>query len=280
MSELDVTPLAAQGFVNVPYPSELRAGVQEAVAAWEKFCALPEEMKARINYSGDQNVSGVGYELKLELGNKKELKEDFHVRLTEREYLEKEAAKVGAAAQEFLEASFALNALVAPVIAEFAAAVEEKFAMPAFAADTQAKQPRALFRFLHYFGNRKAGDELALPHVDKGGFTLHLYESHPGLEHLTQSRTWEPMAFSTGETAIIPALRMQLRAENRLKATCHRVVANEETAKNGRFSAVCFMDFANTGYFDKARHGRQQDRALAFNYDMSFAEFASLFTAD
>ena len=277
MAQLDVSTLATRGYVNVTYPEELRAGVKNAVAAWEAFCALPEETKRMVSYSGDGNVSGVGYELKLESGINKDLKEDFHVRETERDLIIGEARKAGSIAVKFVETGLALNELVAPVLAEFANAVEKQFAMPRFAADVAVKQPRALFRFLHYFGDRKIGDELAVPHVDKGGFTLHLYESHPGLEYLSFKRAWEPMAFTENETAIIPAMRMQLRSENRLKSTCHRVVANAETAVAGRFSAVCFVDFARTPFYDKAKHGRLQERPPAFNYNMSLNEFEKLF---
>jgi isopenicillin N synthase-like dioxygenase len=280
MSTIDVSTLETRGYANVPYPIGLRAKVQEAVYAWKGFCALTNETKQLISYSGDKNVSGVGYELKLDQGATKDLKEDFHIRLTEQDFLDKEAKKVGLAATTFVDKAFELNVLVAPVIQEFAEAAESAFAMPDFVADVEEKHPRVLIRFLHYFGGRQSGDELAVPHVDKGGFTLHLYESHPGLEYLTKERTWSPMAFSGDETAIIPAMRLQYRAENRLKATCHRVVANEESARDGRFSVVCFVDFAKTPYYDKVRSGRLQDQLMGFNYNIPFTDFKKMFVEE
>lgn len=276
---MDIRELETRGFVRAPYPADLRAAVAEAVSAWQAFCALPEDIKKRIRYSGDLNVSGVGYELKLERGEFNDLKEDFHIRQTERDFLAGEAAKVGLVAERFLASVEALSSYIDPLVSSFAERVEDAVGLDGFAADTREKMPRALFRFLHYFGDRAPGELLAVPHVDKGGFTLHLHESHPGLEHLTYDGVWEPMDFSTGETAIIPAMRMQYRSENRLKATCHRVVANEETARIGRFSAVCFMDFSHTPFYDKAKHGRLQNMPAGFNYRMPFAEFAKLFTA-
>jgi len=278
MSKLDVGTLETCGYVNVPYPAGLRAKVYDAISVWKDFCTLPNDTKRRISYSGDTNVSGVGYELKLDRGATKDLKEDFHLRMSERSFLTKEALKIGNVATTFVEKALELNELMVPVIQEFAGAVETYFAMPKFAQDVQEKHPRALIRFLHYFGDREPADEIAVPHVDKGGFTLHLYESHPGLEYLSYEGQWKPIAFSENETAIIPAMRLQYRSNNRLKATCHRVVANEGSSKDGRYSAVCFVDFAGTPYYDKVRAGRLQDRPAGFNYKMPFPEFTQLFT--
>lgn len=274
---MDLSQLETRGYVNVLYPPGLRAEVRNAMRLWEEFCKLPNEVKIRFSYSGDRNVSGVGYELKLEKGSTKDLKEDFHVRNTEIAFLRAEAEKIGPTAEKFIDAAFELNAHIAPVIQEFAAQAETQFNLVDFTRDTAMQQPRALIRFLHYFGDRAVGDEMAVPHVDKGGFTLHLYESHPGLEYLSYERRWVPMAFSEHETAIIPAMRLQLRSQNTLKATCHRVVANEETARNGRFSAVCFVDFNKTPYYDKVKNGRLQDRDAGFNYAIPLSELAGLF---
>jgi isopenicillin N synthase-like dioxygenase len=276
---MDIRTLETAGFVRIPYPPALRAGVLEAVAAWKSFCMLPNAAKQLISYSGDVNVSGVGYELKLEKGKTADLKEDFHLRVSERHLVEENVRKAGPEAVLFMEKALALAPLMEPVIFGFAEAAEREYGMAGFLADTRDRMPRALIRFLHYFGDRQPGDELAVAHVDKGGFTLHLHESHPGLQHLAfGNERWEPMDFGEGETAIIPAMRMQYRSENRLKATCHRVVANEETARIGRYSAVCFMDFANTPYYDKERRGRLQDQPPAFNYKMPFDEFKDFFT--
>ncbi len=277
MTPLDISTLETRGYANVQYPSGLRAKVLHAVEAWREFCALPNEIKQKVAYSGDLNLSGVGYELKLVDGATNDLKEDFHVRLTERDFLTSEGLKVGAVATTFIDKAFELNEHIIPVVRTFAEAAESQFGMIDFVADVQKKEPRMLIRFIHYFGDRQPGDEIAMPHVDKGGFTLHLYESHPGLQYLTQDRVWQPMTFTENETAVIPAMRTQYRSGNQLKATCHRVVADHETAKNGRFSVVCFVDFDSTPYYDKARYGRLQDQPLAFNYDLQFEAFKDLF---
>jgi isopenicillin N synthase-like dioxygenase len=278
--QLDVSSLEHEGIIRVPYPENLRVGIHEAIMAWEAFCALPEDIKTKISYSGDTNVSGNGYEMKKTPGNV-DLKENFHLRVEARDALMEEAAKAGDVAENFIDTALSLNSLMAPVIQEFAAAVEKQFMLPNFKRDTMEWQPVWLIRFLHYFGDREPGEVIAAPHPDKGGFTLHLYESHPGLEYLTYAgREWKPMNFNENETAIIPGLRLQYRSENRLKATYHRVVANNESAVSGRFSAVCFIGFANTPNHNKTSNGRTQDYPLAFNYDIPFEEFKKRFTAE
>jgi isopenicillin N synthase-like dioxygenase len=275
---MNIESLRTEGFVRVAYPDDLRPAVLEAVEAWKKFCALSNPQKQRIAYSGDLNVSGVGYELKLEDGPTADLKEDFHLRLNQRHFIEDDVRAAGPIAVDFMEKAFSLHPLIQSTVFRFAAEVEKQFGLTGFLADTQERMPNALIRFLHYFPGRAPGEELARPHVDKGGFTLHLHESHPGLQHLSyKDKNWEPMDFSNGETAIIPAMRTQYRSQNDLRATCHRVVANEETSVEGRYSAVCFVDFSRTPYYDKKNAGRLQDKPVAFNYDMPFPEFARMF---
>ncbi len=281
MPKLDVSILETEGYAAVPYPVGLRVKVHEAVSAWRNFCDLPNDIKQRASYFGEQNtVSGIGYELQLLEGATKDLKEDFHLRLSSRDSLEEEARKIGDIATTFVEKGLELDELMMPVVEDFAGAVEEYFKMPNFLADVKAMSQKTVIRFLHYFGDRSIGDELAVPHVDKGGFTLHLYESHPGLEYFNKKRAWKPMVFSDAETAIIPAMRTQYRSHGQLKATCHRVIANKESSKEGRFSVVCFVNFIGTPYYDKVRGGRLPEKPIGFNYDMSFSEFAKLFTSE
>jgi len=85
------------------------------------------------------------------------------------------------------------------------------------------------------------------------------------------------MPVSGGETAIIPGMRLQYRSGNKLKAIYHRVVATEKTAKEGRFSVVCFVHLKNTPEYNKQKAGRLQEFMPGFNYDMPFEEFKKLF---
>ncbi len=85
------------------------------------------------------------------------------------------------------------------------------------------------------------------------------------------------MHVASGETAIIPSMQMQLRSKGELRALTHRVIANPETAVNGRYSAVCFVQFKKTPKYDKDTHGRLQEKSPGFNYGLSHDDFSKLF---
>lgn len=279
MNTTDIQELETQGRVYVPYSPELRAGVEEAVQAWQAFCALPKETKLGFPYDPDVKVSGNGYEYKDDPATG-DLKEDFHFRLNAAESLMRSARTVDEiVAPAFIEKALGVNELIGPLVRDFASAVERTYGIEGFADDVMVMQPSWILRFLHYFGDREPGAEIAAPHVDKGGFTLHLFESDGGVEQLTyDERVWKPMPVSHTETVIIPAMGLQNRSRGKLRATCHRVVATPESAVEGRYSMVCFFDFRNARYYDKKTHGRLQEWAPGAFYDMPFAEFDKLFT--
>ncbi|MGH7174923.1 MAG: 2OG-Fe(II) oxygenase family protein [Minisyncoccia bacterium] len=276
---MDIEELKREGHMYVSYPEDLRRGVEEAVEAWRAFCALPKEQKLKFPYSGDTNVSGNGYELKE--GQSADLKENFHLRLSAKDELMRKAERVDDyLTPRFVEKALALNMLMGPMLRDFAAATERELSIEGFEEDVMTMQPQWLIRFLHYFGDRESGEEIAAPHNDKGGFTLHLYESAPGVERLTfDTKKWVPMDLPAGETVIFAGNGLQHRSRNQLRAVSHRVVATEESAKGGRYSAVCFFTFRNAKHFDKSRFGSQQIYPPGAFYDLSFPEFDKFFVA-
>lgn len=267
------------GYLYVPYPKELRDAVENAMQSWIAFCKLPNEQKLKFGYDPDSKLSGNGYELKLQEGNRLDKKEDFHLRVAMKEDLLKRAKLVDEGiTPRFVEDALAINDLMAPLVFEFAQGIENTYNIPGFRKDVEERQPMWLLRFLHYFGDRDPGEEIATGHVDKGGFTLHLYESHEGVERLTyDTKEWKPLPLSHEETVIIPGMRLQNRSKGKLRALCHRVVATEETAKEGRYSAVCFFNFNNGRFYDKDTHGRLQNWTPGVFYDMPFEDFDKLF---
>ncbi|MDB5245087.1 MAG: hypothetical protein JWN90_192 [Parcubacteria group bacterium] len=276
-----VEELRDKGKVYTNYPAELREAVARAMNAWEAFCALPEEIKTQFPYEVDQWVSGNGYELKKEKGNTLDQKENFHLRLRAQEELLARATSIGnPEITEFVEAGLALPELIAPLLADFAQSIEKEFGMTGFADDVAYATPSLLLRFLHYFGDQAPGDEIASPHVDKGGFTLHLYESDKGVEQLTLDGEWTPVPVSHEQTVIFPALGLQYRLKNEVKAMCHKVVATPQSAESGRYSAVCFVDFRGNVPWDKEKYGRQQNMPPGFNYTMPWDELKTHFKED
>jgi isopenicillin N synthase-like dioxygenase len=271
-----ITDLKTKGFVILSYPADLHLAVSKTIASWKKFCSLPTDVKKGLPYSN--NSDGVGYEIKDGTGNKADRKENFDVTLAGAKWLETHIGNIkNPAALEFVQNATALVGILKPIVLDFARQSEAAFDLKDFVKEVEQGEDAFFVRFIHYFGDRKLGDETASAHADQSGFTLHLFESTPGLQCLTFDHEWIDMPVSEGETVIIPSMQMQLRSNSELKALCHRVVATPETTEAGRYSAVCFVQLKKTPKYDKDTHGRLQEKKPGFNYELSPAEFAGLF---
>ncbi len=277
--EMNVASLQEYGCTYVPYPAELRTAVEQALESWKAFCALPDEQKLLFGYDPDVKTSGNGYELKNIAKGDIDSKEDMHLRVIAREELLRRARLVdGVVAPRFVEDALAINPYIASVVSEFGRTVEQEYGVVGFEKDILATQPSWLIRFLHYFGDRRVDDEIATAHVDKGGFTLHLIETDGGVERLAyHGRSWVPLPLPAGKTVILPGMGLQNRSRGQLRALCHRVVATSDTAKHGRYSAVCFFNFDNMRFYNKTAYGSLQKWPPGAFYDMPFEEFNKLF---
>lgn len=271
-----IANLKKEGIVTLPYPAGLRQDVNETFEAWKRFCDLPAEVKSNLPYSN--NADGVGYELKNGVGKNADRKENFDVTTAGEDWLLQNAEAVkNPVALEFIRNATTLATVMRPTILRFARECEEAFNLTDFAREVEEGDGAFFVRFIHYFGDRTPGEETASAHVDQSGFTLHLFESAPGLQCFSYDKKWLDMPVSGGETVIIPAMQMQLRSKGDLIALCHRVIANTETAESGRYSAVCFVQLQNTPKYDKEKSGRLQEKLPGFNYSMGHEEFRTLF---
>ena len=271
-----IEDLKTKGFVSFAYPRDLRKAVEKTVESWKKFCALGAQEKTSLPYSN--RADGVGYELKDGTGPHGDHKENFDVALAGKKWLEENASKIQSpGALEFVQTATALVESMKPLIFDFARQTEAAFGLQGFVREVEESEENFFVRFIHYFSGQKEGKETASAHADQSGFTLHLFESADGLQCLSYDGTWIDMPVSAGETVIIPAMQLQLRSKGELRALAHRVVATKETADEGRFSAVSFVQLKNTPKYDKEKHGRLQEKKPGFNYDMSYTEFQKLF---
>lgn len=263
------------GLVNVDYPDALRDVVEKAVASWKDFCLLPRNEKCAFQFLEDNHGDGAGYELKEEKGSKKDLKENFHVTLYQYPRLSEIANK---RTFPFLNDAKILLDRIEPLVVQFAHMIQEEYHVDGLVDEVKNNKPYWILRYLHYFGDQLEGSEIAAPHADKGGFTLHLYESDEGLQYYCiKERVWKPMPVDETQTVIIPGIQLQLSSEGQLKALYHRVVATQKTAKTGRFSMVCFIPFQNVPMYNKKMYGSLQTHEIGFNYSISHPEFAKLF---
>lgn len=273
---VSINELRELGLVNIDYPGKLRETVHTAVASWKNFCRLPKDEKNAFAFLEDSHGDGAGYELKEEKGSKKDLKENFHVTLFQYNRL---AEIANQRTFPFLHDAKELLDGIEPLVLQFAKDVEKDYGIKGLQKEVLVSKPYWILRYLHYFGNQQSGAEIAAPHADKGGFTLHLYESDEGLQYFCiNQREWFPMPVDEKQTVIIPAMQLQLMSEGDLKALYHRVLANDQTARMGRFSMVCFIPFENVPKYNKKTYGSMQTHDVGFNYDVNHHEFTSLFT--
>lgn len=268
--------LRDSGFINIDYPNDLREAVVNAVTSWKKFCQLPREEKCAFSFLEDKHGDGAGYELKEESGSKKDLKENFHVTLFQYPRL---AEIANNRTFPFLHDAKILLDRMEPLILEFAKSIEAEYGVTGLLDEVRLSKPYWILRYLHYFGNQQEGAEIASPHADKGGFTLHLYEDDKGLQYYcTKQRLWKEMPVEDKQTVIIPAVQLQLWSKCTLKALYHRVVATETTTQRGRFSMVCFIPFQNVPMYNKKVYGSMQTHDIGFNYNLTHEEFAKFFS--
>ena len=269
-----ISDFRTKGFVALSYPEDIRLAVSLVIEQLKQFCALPSALKG-LPYSS--NSAGVGYEFKDGSGINGDWKENLDVTLSAAEWLKDRAEVIKhPVTLKLIESATTLVEILKPLVVDFAQQLQDTFKIAGLLEEVKQGEDAFFVRFIHYPGNRRIGEEIATPHVDQSGFTLHLFETAPGLQYLTYKGEWVNMPVSQGETVVIPAMQMQLRSGGKIKALCHRVVATVKTADVGRYSAVCFVQLKQTPKYDK-RWGRLQERPPGFNYKLPHERFVHLF---
>jgi isopenicillin N synthase-like dioxygenase len=156
------------------------------------------------------------------------------------------------------------------VIFSYARAIEREYELPGFVNKTMKVADNWTFRFLHYFGGRI----LAQPHADRGGFTLHLFETAGGGQCLGRDLTWRDWEIGDGKTIIFPGVGLQHITGGLAKALWHRVISPPGIID--RFAMVAFIDFEHTHRYADQRQ-RIADLPTGGTYNMPFDEFTALF---
>ncbi len=272
---MQVRTLDTNGYVTVPYPKPLKDRVHGAMAAWKRFCDLPESEKQKL--SGGDRIDDFGYMFRNDAGAKADQKELFHLlKKREPELRAKADLITDRRAVEFIDAVDVLIDSCTPLILDFASRIEAEYKIRGFKDMVASCGHLWTFRFLHYFG----GETLANPHADRLGFTLHLDESQGGGEYFGFDREWKPWPVTEDQTIIFPSIGLQHLSGCAVKALWHRVVPNAVTRTGGRYAMVAFIDFPQSREWDKYKYPRVQDFAPGFNYGMTFAELDSHFIQD
>lgn len=257
----------------VPYDTALQHAVVEAVDAWQRLCIMPQDIKNLLALGNRYHDRG--YALRTRDTHTDD-KEFCHVSMSLIGSFAPAMEKSMVVSDFVHSAATLLTHLMGPV---GAFAHELEAAIPSLVGlerDTAAGFPDWTLRFLHYFPNDALGTPIALPHPDRGGYTLHLYESAPGLEWLSADGRWHPVNLTGEETAIFTGMGLQRRSQSQLRALSHRVVATK-AGRLGRYSCVCFIEAQHMPIYDGIRHGSLQAFPPGFNYTMPPEEFEMFF---
>ncbi len=264
------TMLLGQGVAKVVYLHDVNVAVKRVVSAWTKFCAQSVNHKELIPFENNG-----GYENKDRRvdSTSRDHKEDFHIT---RSYELPTSFNPRQADIELINSGKEFFEAIRPTLIEIAYILSEITGIDF--VDLAVKQEDGwVLRLLHYYpGNMDK--EPAHYHPDKGGHTLHLYDSTPGFEKFWKNE-WTPLRFTENEMVFFMGLLGQLHSQCMLNALSHRVVSTPEIIKNGRISLVMFNDYPTSPFtYDKETYGPSQ---LAFkpgeNYKMPIEIFQKYF---
>lgn len=268
---MDLNLFKTTGFVPVEYPLALRMDVMDAADRYKDFCGLP--LKEKLRFSRGDRSKDFGYMLRDDDKDTADKKEVFEFQYGQLGEFRRTLSGVKSSpAREFIEQVAMLIDGITPFVWRLARATEERYRVVGLERAIMDARRNWIFRFLRYPHNKKA---LAQPHIDKGMFTLHLYESEGGGEYLGFDRVWRPWPISDRQTVVFPSLLIQHLSRCLLKALCHRVLPLPETERDERFAIVMFIDAIYDRWWHENR--RTQDYPPGFNYSMPFGEFNRLF---
>lgn len=251
-------------FAEVAYPRKL-AELMTHITTWRDFCAFPLALKERFVYPEHEGAWDLGYKLrKRSLG--REDKEYFHYTPKNAEFLShyKLAGLVSdnKAAADFFQFGDVLYRAVRDLALDIGRDLGEF--LPTLPAELEKGKDMLTLRFLHYTPERTGDESLADAHFDRSGFTLHLCESHPGLQLLDWNLAWKDAPIREGSTVMFAGYQLELLSKGVLQKTWHRVVRKREAlGEDSRISIVLFVPFVNTPTYPKEARAQDQKPSYA-----------------
>lgn len=241
-------------FVDIDYPKEITALIGNA-GPWRAFTQLPQEVKEHYRFPNHQQDSDPGYSIRSKAAGRED-KEYFHA-------YPKMDAMIGAdgfaeevAGNPVLKDFFAYSTEVQAKAEEFALAIGREMGkeIPELAELIDGGKVRSVLRLLHYTNDEET-DIIAAQHFDRSLYTLHLYESGPGLQFMDWDMNWKDAPIDIGKTVIFSGYRLEQLTAGKVQKTWHRV-ARKESVKD-RISMVLFVWTKAVQDYD--RTGRSQE---------------------
>ena len=238
--------LMERTYAPVPFPLS-HAEITEAVGKFFDYLTLPQDYKdAMLAKRPTDLVSDMGYvrtKGEKDVVGRKDFKEYFHYHPEAEEKWAKEASEepkvralFDAAASIYAEADRAGRDVLRALDAEFPGLYDAFY--------PSDKPMERILRFLKYDNDRE-GDFLARGHYDRGGCTLAIAESAPGLRIGRDDATLAPVVHQDKTALFFPALHFPTLTNGAVGAAWHDVVQSSEDVLSpdaARWAVVYFMN--------------------------------------
>ena len=255
------------GYGSIFYSPLLKTTINDLMSKFILFCDQTSAHKQNMLFK-----NSVGYEYHNRNQNTKSVdqKEAFYIKAN---YELPENFISSKTDREFVDACKKLLTEVLSLVKDSTATLSE-------IADTDLSQyfdnSALTLRAIHYYPDMSP--EIAYHHVDRGGQTYQLYETTDGLEIFWNGK-WNKPIFDQNKVIYFPGILAQLASEGGLKGLCHRVVSNNESIRNGRYSLVLFVDYFKFGYkYSMNKCGPIEKAFLpGQNYEIPFLELKNYF---
>lgn len=227
-------------FAVIDYPEQLTDLIGHA-EPWRKFCALPSEVKEKFSFLNHQSTidADPGYRLRSREEGRED-KEYFHSYPEIPQLIASDGLQGMVEGDMVLKDFFDYSDRVLHASHAFAKNIGEELArdVPELGELLREGKFRSVLRLLHYT-NDPTTEVIAAQHFDRSLYTLHLYESAPGLQFLNWDLTWTEAPIAHGKTVVFNGYRGEVITKGALQKTWHRVVSHGHDTD--RISLVLFV---------------------------------------
>lgn len=249
-------------YAEVEYPPQLKQLINEAVP-WQYFCGLDPVVKNAFNYPAHQEAIDPGYQRRFQSKGSED-KEFFHYIADNPNLIKHYNLDWLVEHHMILSRFFDYAEQVHIQATDLARQVGKVLSkqVPLLEPTLDAGRAVTTLRFLHYDPKNEAEQILASPHFDRSGFTLHLYESHPGLQVLDFDHQWQDVDIKEGSALVLTGYQLEGVSKGDLQNTRHQVRRVEETGKplGHRYSMVLFTHLVGGPVYDLSQRAQDQEQ--------------------
>ena len=240
-----INRLVSKNYMSVTFPLSHKHFCL-AAESFLDFLTLPDDVKNSFYHKIDPRDRGsaVGYVLKARHKGDLDNKEYFHYHpIAEEEFLSS-LANPDPRIHVFFGYARTIHYLASLCLSEILRELEGRFPGLRTQFFPEKGHPHFYLRFLKY-ATSTTGDFLAAGHYDRGGCTLALSESAPGLRIGKDDRSLEEVVHTDKTALFFPAVHFDAMTSPELRPAWHDVIQKQEDRYSdsvARWAVVFFAD--------------------------------------